>query len=183
MSDRPPEETWAGGYRNYDIVKEFVIALVVVTLLTVLCAVLFSSPDEPPVTLQRWAHSDAKDFVAAALTELNYSSEVAQYGPPYTHTPDATQKIGPIDLQSIPGVRIPIDTAKDFVLDPLRAKGQDDPALLRAISQYETASPQQQKTWTDAYAKALAWARGLPLVGVNHIEAHVAALALEHEAI
>jgi hypothetical protein len=155
MSERPPEETWVGGYRNYDIVKEFVIALIVVTLLTVLCAVLFSSPDEQPVTLQRWAHADAKDFVATAVTELNHTSEVAQYGPPYTNTPGATQKIGPIDLQSIPGVRIPIGTANDFVLDPLRVKSQDDPALLRAISQYEAASPHQQNAWTDAYAKAL----------------------------
>jgi len=33
------------------------------------------------------------------------------------------------------------------------------------------------------YAKSVAWARGLPLVGVNHIEAHVAALGLEHDEI
>ncbi|WP_029733796.1 tRNA (adenosine(37)-N6)-threonylcarbamoyltransferase complex transferase subunit TsaD [Deferrisoma camini] len=32
-----------------------------------------------------------------------------------------------------------------------------------------------------SFAKALAWARGLPLVGVNHLEAHLAAAFLEHD--
>ena len=155
MSERPPEETWVGGYRSYDIVKEFVIAVVVVTLLTVLLAVLFSSPDEQPVTIRGWSHADGKDFVATAVTELNHTSEVAQYGPPYTNTPDAAQKVGPVNLQSIPGVRIPVDTAEAFVLEPLRAKGQDDPALLRALAAYGAASVSQQNAWTDAYAKAL----------------------------
>src|SRR6266571_5347855 len=111
----PPEEEWKGPYRTYDIVKEFFIALLVVTLLSVGLAVVFSSPDERPVTIAGWARADAKDFVATAITELNHSSEVAQYGPPYTDTPGATQKVGPADLQSIPGVRIPVDTARDFV--------------------------------------------------------------------
>ena len=167
MSRRPPEETWVGGYRTYDIVKEFVVALVAVTLLTVLLAALFSSPDEQPVTIRSWSHADAKDFVAAAVTELNHTSEVAQYGPPYTHTPDATQKVLGVALQSIPGVRIPVDTARAFVLDPLRGKGQDDPRLLAAISQYEGASTAQQNAWIDAYAKALD--TGSISAGVIHV--------------
>jgi len=148
-------EAWKGGYRPYDLVKEFVIALVVVTLLTVFLAVLFSSPDDQPVTIARWARADAKDFTAAALSELNGTSEVAQYGPPYNSTPDAAQKIGPISLQTIPGVRIPIDTANDLVLNPLQAVAGDNPALQAALSQYRSASPQQQAAWTDAYTKAL----------------------------
>ena len=35
------------------------------------------------------------------------TSELAEYGPPYNHTPEATQKIGPLDLQSAPGVTHP----------------------------------------------------------------------------
>jgi len=148
------EESWVGGYRDYDIVKEFVIALVAVTLITVLLAALFSSPDERPVTIAGWARADAKDFVATAITELNHSSEVAQYGPPYTDTPGATQKVGPADLQSIPGVRIPVDTARDFVLDPLATEARADPALAAALAQYRAAPVAQQNAWTDAYAKA-----------------------------
>jgi hypothetical protein len=98
-----PADQWQGPYRKYDIVKEFAVALLVVTMLTVILAVLFSSPDENPVTIARWARADPKDFVATAITELNHTSGVAQYGPPYTDTPGVAQKVGPVDLQSIPG--------------------------------------------------------------------------------
>ncbi|MDP9343733.1 MAG: hypothetical protein M3Q23_16905 [Actinomycetota bacterium] len=144
-----------GGYRSYDLVKEFVAAVVLVAVLTTVLAVLFGSPDEAPVTIARWSRADPKDFVAAAVTELNGTSEVAQYGPPYTDTPDAAQKIGPISLQTIPGVRIPIDTARAFVLDPLRAEAADDPAVESALATYEGASVDQRTRWTDAYGKAL----------------------------
>src|SRR5947208_4699960 len=153
--DRAHVEAWSGGYRPYDLVKEFVIALVVVTLATVALAVMFSSPDDQPVTLGRWSRAAPQDFVATAVTELDGSSEVANYGPPYTNTPDAAQKIGPISLQTIPGVRIPIDTARDLVLAPLQAEAGDDPALQAALGQYTSAGAEQQKAWTDAYTKGL----------------------------
>jgi hypothetical protein len=148
-------EAWSGGYRRYDLAKEFVIALVVVSLLTVFLTVLFSSPDDQPVTIARWSRAATDDFVAAAVTELAGTSEVAQYGPPYTNTPDAAQKVGPICLQCIPGVRIPVDTAKEFVLDPLAAEAPNDPALSSAISQWQGASTSQQQAWASAYGDAL----------------------------
>ena len=150
---------WTGGWRRYDLVKEFVIALVVVSLLTVALAVVFSSPDDQPVTIARWAGADPKDFLTAAVSELDRSSEIAGYGPPYTSTPDAAQKIGPICLQCIPGTRIPIDTATQFVLGPLAQQTPNDPTLARALARYQSASPSQQQAWTDAYTKALDQAR------------------------
>src|SRR6266498_1537936 len=51
-------EAWTGGWRRYDLVKEFVIAFVVVSLLTVALAVVFSSPDDKPVTIARWAGAE-----------------------------------------------------------------------------------------------------------------------------
>ena len=148
-------EAWTGGWRRYDLVKEFVAALVVVGLLTVGLTVLFSSPDDQPVTIARWANADPKDFLAVAVSELDRSSEIAGYGPPYTNTPDATQKIGPICLQCIPGTRIPVDTATAFVLGPLSQQTPNDPALAQALAQYRSASPSQQAAWTDAYTKAV----------------------------
>jgi hypothetical protein len=44
---------WKGPWRRYDIIKEGVIAIVVVSILTVLLAGLFSSPDEPGHDLPR----------------------------------------------------------------------------------------------------------------------------------
>jgi hypothetical protein len=158
MSARPSgwDDTgpWEGRYVRYDLVKEFVIALVAITVLAVLLTILFSSPDDPPTTIQSWARAAPADFVATAVTELNGTSEVAEYGPPYNHTPEATQKIGPLDLQSAAGVHIPIDTAKDFVLQPL-ATIPGNSRLAAAVAAYEAASPKQQAAWTSAYEEAL----------------------------
>ncbi len=145
---------WNGPYIRYDLVKEFVIALVVVTALVVLLAILFSSPDDKPVTIQQWARTDPSDFVATAVTELDGSSEVATYGPPYNHTPGAGQKIGPLNLQSAAGVHFPINTAEDFVVNPLRSI-PGNAALANALNAYDAAPAAQKTAWTDAYTKGL----------------------------
>ena len=145
---------WNGPYIRYDLVKEFVIALVVVTALVVVLAILFSSPDDRPVTIQQWARTDPSDFVATAVTELDGSSEVATYGPPYNHTPGAGQKIGPLNLQSAAGVHFPINTSQDFVLNPLRSI-PGNAALTEALRAYQAAPPAQRTAWTDAYTKGL----------------------------
>ncbi|MGZ4486245.1 MAG: hypothetical protein ACXVW8_18130, partial [Nocardioidaceae bacterium] len=52
--------------RPYDLVKEFVIALAVVSVLTVALAAVFSSPDEKAITMKRWAAADPGNVVATA---------------------------------------------------------------------------------------------------------------------
>jgi len=144
---------WQGGYRPYDIVKEACIALAAVAALAVLLTILFSSPDEKPSTVASWAHTDPVDFVTTATTELDGSSGTGGYGPPYNHGSDG-QHILFLRPQKWMGVKIPIDTAKDFVLAPLRSiPGQ--PALQTAVSDYENASTNQQGDWTTAYEKGL----------------------------
>jgi hypothetical protein len=160
-----PDREWEGEYRRYDLVKEFVAALLAVTLLTVVLAVIFESPDVKPATIGTWSRADPHDFLATAITELDGSSGIAGYGPPYNNMPGAGQKIGPVSLQRIPGVRIPIDTAQDFVIAPLSIEAPNDPTLAEALSTYQSASPQQQKAWTDAYTKGLdkvTFAGGIP---------------------
>jgi hypothetical protein len=153
----PAAEPWSGPWRRFDIVKEFVIATVVVALLTVLLAAVFSSPDEKPITLQAWAKADSNDFVATAVAELNGQSGTATYGAPYNNAPDSGQKLGPLPLQRWGGVRVPVDTADDFVLGPLRAV-PNDPALTTALTTYSGAPADQQNTWASAYADALSTA-------------------------
>ena len=96
---------WPGPFVRYDLVKELVVALVVMAGLAVILTILFSSPDDSPTTIQSWAKADPGDFLTTAVTELNGTSEIAEYGPPYNNTPDATQKIGPIALQKRPASR------------------------------------------------------------------------------
>src|SRR5205085_7098353 len=145
---------WKGGYRPYDLVKEASIALGVVLALTVVLTILFSSPDEKPSTIKSWSRSDPVDFVTTATTELDGSSGTGGYGPPYNHVSDG-QHMAFIYLQKWLGVSHPVDTAKDFVTLPLQSiTGQ--PALQGAVTTYQSASANQQTTWTTAYEKELA---------------------------
>jgi hypothetical protein len=157
---------WPGPFVRYDLVKELVVALVVMAGLAVILTILFSSPDDSPTTIQSWAKADPGDFLTTAVTELNGTSEIAEYGPPYNNTPDATQKIGPIDLQSWAGVKIPIDTAQNYVLEPLQ-EIPADPRLKLSLAAYQAAPPKLQEAWTGAYEEALPEARvvrGVPVL-------------------
>ena len=144
---------WAGPTRPFDLVKEFVYCLVAVTLLTVVCAAVFSSPDERPVSLAQWAQADPHDFVLTAVAELGGTSGTAGYGPPYNSASDG-QKIGPLSLPKIAGVHIPINTARDLVITPLGLISASSPDLQQSIITWDSSSPAQQATWTDAYATA-----------------------------
>lgn len=150
--DRDVEE-WHGGYVPYDIVKEFLIAFAVVLVLVFALAIFLSSPDEKPVTIKSWSTSNPIDFAQTAITELDGTSATATYGPPYNHN-GPSQSIGPFSPESWLGVTHPIDTAEDFVIQPLRTL-PDRPDLESAIDEYTSASADQQQKWTAAYEKGI----------------------------
>src|SRR5207248_9708547 len=140
---------WAGPTRRYDLVKEFVAALAFVSLLTVVLAVVFSSPDVKQVTISKWATAAPNDFVATAATELDATSGTATYGAPYSHTAGAAQKIGPVSLQHIAGVTLPVDTATEFVVRPLSGV-PGDPALSSALATWSSTSSDARNKWASA---------------------------------
>lgn len=140
--------------RPYDLVKEFVVAMVVVGVLVVVLAAVFSSPDRTAVSLRAWAQAAPADVAATATAELAGTSTSASYGAPYNHASPG-QKLGPLSLQKWGGVRVPIDSAHDLVLLPL-ASVHDDTALTTALGQWNGASTDQQGRWANAYADALA---------------------------
>ena len=154
----PAASAWRGPTRPYDLVKEVVIALVAVSVLVVGLAAVFSSPDEPGVTIQHWARADAADFVATATTELDGTSTSASYGAPYNHN-DPGQKLGPLGLQKLAGVRTQIDSAHDFVVGPLQTI-TGDPALTTALARYNGATPAQEQQWSSNYDQAIQNASG-----------------------
>ena len=140
--------------RSYDLVKEFVVAVVVVGALTVLLAAVFSSPDRKALTLKAWAQAAPADVVATATAELAGTSTSAGYGPPYNHA-GTGQKLGPLPLQRWAGVRIPIDSARALVLTPLGTV-TGDATLTKGLETWKTAGADQQNSWASAYADALA---------------------------
>ncbi|HSY16335.1 MAG TPA: hypothetical protein VK816_10130, partial [Jatrophihabitantaceae bacterium] len=139
--------------RPYDLVKEFVIALVVIGALTVLLAAVFSSPDHKALTLKNWAQAAPADVVATATAELAGTSTSASYGAPY-NTAGPGQDLGPLPLQRWAGVRIPIDSARDLVLDPLSSV-TGNLTLTAALTTWNTANSTQQATWASTYSDAL----------------------------
>jgi hypothetical protein len=140
--------------RPYDLVKEFVIALVVMTVLTLILAAVFSSPDRKAITLKAWATAAPNDVVATATAELAGTSASATYGPPYNGNSDG-QKLGPLYLQKWAGQRIPVDSANDLVITPLRSV-RNDPVLTAALSAWQSAPAATQTAWATAYGNALA---------------------------
>jgi len=143
----------------YDLVKELAIALGVIGVLGLVLAAVFSSPDEAPVTIASWSQTDPVDFVTTATGELAGTTKSAGYGQPYNDTAGADQAWGPISPQAWFGTSIPVDSAKDFVIEPLRRAAFGNAGLTAAVNTWETASADQQGSWTDAYTKALADAK------------------------
>jgi hypothetical protein len=151
--DRDVHE-WHGKYVPYDIVKEFAVAMLAVTIMVVVLAVVFSSPDEKPVTVQRWAAATPVSFAQTAITELDGTSATATYGAPYNTNGDSQSILG-ISPESVLGVHHPINTAQDDVIGPLRTIiGQ--PTLNAAIATYTSAPAATQAAWNAAYEKAVA---------------------------
>jgi hypothetical protein len=148
--------SWRGGTAPYDLVKEAALALVAATVIIVVLAVVFSSPDPKPTTVQSWARTAPLDFVTTATAELDGTSGTATYGPPY-NTNGTAQHLGFVKPAEWAGVQIPIDTARDFVLAPLATL--PDTTVRAALAAYVAAPPASRSRWTDAYAKALDHAR------------------------
>jgi quinol-cytochrome oxidoreductase complex cytochrome b subunit len=138
----------------YDLIREVTIVGAVVLALVLLFAGFLSSGDERPLTLQSVAQSDPVGFTTVSLSELDGTSALAGYGQPYNTSAGATQSLGPISLQQMAGVTIPIDTAQLYVYGPLATV--HSAAVEQAVATYKAASADQQGKWTTAYSDALA---------------------------
>ena len=162
---RPLPSDQASYYRGlrmmpYDLIREGLIALVAIFVLVVAFAGFLSSPDEPPLTIQQYAQQNPVGFVTTAMKELTNTSVIAQYGPPYNSGTGSVQFIGPLSLQQVAGVTLPIDTAHVYVLDPLAVAAQTDPQVATALQTFTRAGAKQQAAWEDAYTQALGKATG-----------------------
>ena len=151
---RPTPDSHDFPTREYDLVKEFVIALTVMALLTAALAAIFSSPDKRAITLKQWADADPNDVIATATAELAGTSTSAGYGAPYNSAGNG-QKLGPLSMQRWAGVRIPVDSASDLVITPVRTLTGDS-AVTAALQQWDAASTDQRQKWAGDYSDALA---------------------------
>jgi Cytochrome b(N-terminal)/b6/petB len=163
---RAERAPWRGGTRRYDILKEATAATVVVLALVVSLAGLLSSPDVPQVTVATWARVAPNDFLGAAATELNGTSETATYGPPYNNGTGSVQKLL-FSPQTFLGVTQPVNAQQTFVLSPLATLARTSPAVAGLLSTYRAASAAQQLRWANAYAAVVGkvkFVNGSPVV-------------------
>lgn len=144
---------WTGPWRRYDIVKEGVVALVVVSVLTVLMAASVGSPDEPQLTFKAWAANAPDNFYATTVQELAGTSESAGYGPPY-NTAGTGVSVGPYAPQKWLGVTHPVDPAEDFVITPLHSQ-QQPVDVAAALKRWDAARGDQQAAWATRLDTAL----------------------------
>jgi hypothetical protein len=150
------QEEYYRGVRmvRYDLVKELVLALAGVGILSLAAAAIFSSPDIAPVTIAAWSQGDPVDFVTTATGELAGATTSAGYGNPY-NTAGPGQAWGPIAPQKWFGTRIAIDSASAFVIEPLQHASFSNTTLGTALNTWQAASSDQQTKWLDAYTTAL----------------------------
>jgi len=145
---------WRGPLERYDLIREGLIALVVVGALLVALTTLFGSPKLEAVSFKVWSSSAPKDFATTALSELLGTSETATYGPPYNAGSGQLQSLGPVSFQALGGIPLPVNASRELVLEPLAAFAPFDAELRRALDVWRGASPAQQADWGTAAQKA-----------------------------
>ena len=154
---RHPLRTWRGPERQYDLVAEGTIAIIIVALLVILAASLWASPNggltypggpKSPAgqafSAKYWDLNDPADLAATAVQELAGGTTTAGYGPPFNTTSGASQQIIGIRPAGIAhwifGLTLPINTANDFVLAPVtQLAAPFNPAVAIAIRAYKAA--------------------------------------------
>lgn len=149
---------WQGRTRKYDIIKEGVIALLVVSLVTLSLSAFLGSPDEKPLTFKNWATTNADNFYVTAVQELAGTSGTATYGGPYNKNGDGLN-VGPLWLQKWAGVTHKIDTVNDFVVAPLSTQVLST-EIASALATWNAATDSVKSGWAVAYDDAITKAEG-----------------------
>ena len=100
---------------------------------------------------------------------MNGTSETATYGPPYNNA-SIGQELGPLSLAKWVGATMTINTARVFVLDPLKSQ-PGEPLIANALHQWSGASPTTQRAWVANYTKGathMKWVDGTIVVPASN---------------
>ncbi|KYP82121.1 hypothetical protein [Ferroacidibacillus organovorans] len=139
----------------YDLIKEMLVALSVIGVIVLVLAGIFSTPDVPALTAKQVVQQDPKLLIQTALDDLSLQDAISTYGPPYNHTPNAAQHLGPISPESWAGVQIPVNSAQDNVIGPLTRFLPIAPSLEAPLTAWNHATRSTQIHWADTVSNAL----------------------------
>jgi len=156
MSKRSEENLRGVAMKPYDMVREGLIILAVVTVVVVLLAALLGTPDYPTVTGKEVATKQPLLFLKRTVSYLSGQSGFQTYGPPYTKDYQNAQEVfGFISPARWIGVVNPIDAQKDLVIKPLERIAVINPQVATALAAYRQAPPDRQQSWIKSYSDAL----------------------------
>ena len=141
--------------KPYDMVREGLIILAGTAAVVAILAAVWGFPRIPPLTLEDVATKAPVAFTERVFSYFTGQSGLQTYGPPYTKDYGNAQKIGPFCPACWVGVTHPTDFRKALVLDPLSRAALVNPAIGNALETFNSALPDRQKSWTDAYGMAL----------------------------
>ena len=140
--------------REFDIVKEALVAGAVVLGIVLLCAAIFGAPYSPAITIRQVARQHPHALIETAMRDLTGQSAIAQYGPPYTNAP-TYQHLGFFAPAKWFGVTHPVNPPQVDVIGPLTRAAVLDPSLSQALTAWQQASPTQQSAWAKTFDQAL----------------------------
>ena len=108
-------------------------------------AMLFSSPDDAAGHHRRMGEAGAGRLRRHRRQRTRRHERVASYGPPYTNTPDAAQKIRPICLQCCRVTASHRHAQRS--LSGRCPRSANDPAMARRSARYRAAGRTSRRAW------------------------------------
>jgi hypothetical protein len=173
---------WSYSDERFNLTRGVILVLLPLLAFTILLAGLFGGPETREISLGDWAKAAPTDFLLTSAQELAEVPGKGSSGPPYNLLQQG-EHLGPINLQKLGGLGIPIDPARDFVLGPLQesqdrntfaligeSRSLDTEAQTKALekfvqeqnaeigaalSQWANADVGQQHSWARHYIAAL----------------------------
>jgi len=141
--------------KPYDMVREGLIVLTVITTAVILLAAIWGFPRIPPLTVQEVATKAPISFIERTLSYFTGKSGLQTYGPPYTTNYENAQQVAGICPACWTGVVHPLNAQVDLVMKPLQQIGILNPSIAADLKLYRQAPVAQRVKWAENYSAAL----------------------------
>ena len=141
--------------KPYDLLKEGLLILALVLVVLIVLAAVLGSPDYPTIKGQDVAKDQPIEYLTTAANILAGNSSIQNYGPPYNSDISNSQNILGIAPAAWGGVTIPVNPQQDFIIKPLEQLAIINQSLSTVLFTWNSASADQQNTWTTNYLSAL----------------------------
>jgi hypothetical protein len=155
MSERTDRYFEGIPMKSYDLLREGLIVFVVIAVLVLVFAIIFSSPDYPTVKAVDVARLQPVAFLKTAAVTLGDDASVQYYGPPYTPDDSMAQDIIGIRPANLWGVTHPVNARQDFIMATLQRVAVVSDTVAAALAEHNAALANVKRTWLINYRRAL----------------------------